>query len=305
MKSLKTSICSIFQNKYATAPKAITLWEALTTPWQSALIKQIQSLPYQSFEQHKLKGKLLAITPSSFQLGGRGEKHHVHHSGYLAFDIDGLKDKLDYAFNKIIQLPYISYCGKSASGKGLWGLMPIMDPSLHNEHFNAMVTYFNNLGITIDTAPRNVASYRFLAYDPHAYFNDNAQVFKETQTNEKIFVKPEINYIPIEVDQYNIWRLFNQHADFDVIHNILLEAGWKYHSTKAEKVRYTRPGKDPRNGLSAEYHTARKTFFVFSSEAPQAQFFINKGGGSPCDIVLQYAAHGDRKKARNIIKSHL
>lgn len=305
MKSLKTSICSIFQNKFATTPKAITLWEALTTPWQSALVKQIQSLPYLSFEQHKLKGELLAITPSSFQVGGRGEKHHVHHSGYLAFDIDGLKDQLDYVFNKISQLPHISYCGKSASGKGLWGLMPIMDPSLHNEHFNAMATYFYDLGVSIDTAPSNVASFRFLAYDPHAYFNDEALIFKKTQTIERVLVKPEINTIPIKEDQHNIWRIFNQHADFNVIHNILLEAGWNYHSTKAEKVRYTRPGKDPRNGLSAEYHTGRKTFFVFSSEAPQAQFFIDKRGGSPCDIVLQYAAQGDRKKARKIIKQHL
>jgi len=68
MKSLKISICSIFQNKYATKPKSINLWEALNTPWQSTLIKRIQSLPYKSAEQQNLKGKLLAITPAVSKL---------------------------------------------------------------------------------------------------------------------------------------------------------------------------------------------------------------------------------------------
>ena len=305
MKSLKTSICSIFQNKYATKPKSITLWEALHTPWQTALIKRIQSLPYKSLEQQKLKGELLAITPSSIQVGGRGEKYHIHHSGYLAFDIDGLNDKMVNAFNRIIQLPYISYCGKSVSGNGLWGLIPIKDTRLHNEHFNAMIALFKSIGISIDTAPRNVASYRFLAYDHEAYFNDSALTFENTLKAERTLIKPEISINSMALDHINIWKTFNLQADFNLIHNILLEAGWKYHSTKGEKVRYTRPGKDPRNGLSAEYHTGLKTFFVFSSEAPQANFFINKGGGSPCDIVVQYAAQGDRIRARKIIKSHL
>ena len=305
MKILTTSICSIFQNKYATKPKSITLWEALNTPWQSTLIRRIQSLPYKSVEQQNLKGKLLAITPSSFQLGGRGEKYHLLHSGYLAFDIDGLNDKLTDTFNRITEIPYISYCGKSASGKGLWGLIPIMHPAKHNDHFNAMAYFFNDIGITIDTAPRNVASYRFLAYDPDAYFNDGARTFEKTVTNERALIKPDVQTISPEVNLNNVWQIFNQQADFNVIHNILLEAGWKYHSTKGEKIRYTRPEKDPRNGLSAEYHTRLKTFFVFSSEAPQAHFFINKGGGSACDIVVQYAAHGDRKRAYQIIKSNL
>jgi hypothetical protein len=302
MESLKNAQCSIFENKYCTSPQPITLLEALIIPRQINLIDAIRKCSYKSSMQQYLKGKLLAITPCSLQIGGRGEKFHHRHSGYLAFDVDGLGEKISDTFKEIIQIPYIAYCGKSASGNGLWGLLPIENPVCHKQHFDAMTLVFKKVGVTIDQAPRNVASYRFLSYDSEAYFNDSAIVFKEVIFPQKLEKEalPEKFIMKVET---NIWQDFNREASFDLIHNILLSAGWEYHSTHGVKVRYTRPGKLTKDGLSAEYHTGLKTFFVFSNEAPAASFFINKGGGSPCDVVVQYAANGDLKKAYQILKS--
>jgi hypothetical protein len=302
MNNLANAQCSIFENKYSTVPFLITLSQALTVPRQLDLISEIRGCTYKSKRQQYLKGQLLAITPSSLQNGGRGERFHDKHSGYLSFDVDGLGNKIDDTLKRITQLPYVSYCGKSASGNGLWGLVPIKYPSYHKYHFDALIQTFNLINIKLDPAPRNVASYRFLAYDPDAYFNDQAEIFSKVVSGKRNFVKPKVQLVLGGQDE-NVWSCFNHQASFALIHNILLNAGWKYHSTKGEKVRYTRPDKETGNGLSAEYHTTRKTFYVFSSEAPKAHFFINKGGGSPCDIVLQFAANGDKKAAYQILKS--
>lgn len=302
MRSLKKAWCSIFENKYSTSPKSITLFEALSTSWQADILREIRQCEYKSSRQQYLKGKLLAITPCSQQIGGRGERFHQCHSGYLAFDVDGLGESLDKMFTRIITIPHIAYCGKSASGNGLWGLIPIEFVEFHKEHFDAMVHYFSGLGISLDTAPRNVASYRFLSFDPDAFFNDQAIPFKERLLPEIVVNNPLSGQLKSDVES-NIWQYFNRKADPDIINTILLNGGWKCHSHKGPRIRYTRPGKEVKNGLSAEYHTILKTFFVFSSEAPAAQFFINKKGGSPCDILIKYAAGGDRKRAYQILKS--
>jgi len=302
MRSLKKAWCSIFENKYSTSPKSITLFDALSISWQANILSEIRQCEYKSSRQQYLKGKLLAITPCSHQIGGRGERFHQCHSGYLAFDIDGLGESLDKIFARIITIPHIAYCGKSASGNGLWGLIPIEFIEFHKEHFDAMVHYFSALGITLDTAPGNVASYRFLSFDPDAFFNDQAIPFKERLFAETLVNKPLSGQLRSGNDR-NIWQDFNRQADPDSINTILLNAGWKCHSHKGPRIRYTRPGKEVKDGLSAEYHTSLKTFFVFSSEAPAAQFFINKKGGSPCDILIHYAADGDRKRAYQILKS--
>ena len=302
MRSLKTAMCSIFENKYGTSPKPIILFDAISKCWQPQILQDIRNCGYKSIRQQYLKGKLLAITPCSLQVGGRGEKFHQKHSGYLAFDIDGLAETMDKTFSKIVQIPYVAYCGKSASGNGLWGLIPIECPEFHNEYFEAMVQEFSSIGICLDPAPSSVASYRFLAYDPKAYFNDKAMVFEKRCGSKKVAFEPLNRELKWSTGR-NLWQDFNKAADLNIINAILLNAGWKFHSHKGPKFRYTRPGKEVRDGLSAEYHSILKTFFVFSSEAPAAEFFINKGGGSPCDVLIHYAAGGDTKKAYQVLKS--
>ena len=72
----------------------------------------------------------------------------------------------------------VAYCGLSVSGRGYWGLVPIHDPAMHKEHFEALQDDFHFIGIKIDPAPGNVASPRYYSYDSNGYFNAKATVYK-------------------------------------------------------------------------------------------------------------------------------
>lgn len=144
----------------------------------SEFIEEIRRV--QDAEVYKAKKKNLpGITPSG-RFRERKESALIQHSGLLQFDIDE-KDNLGWDMlhlkGLITQLPYVAYCGYSTSGRGLWGLIPIKYPEKHNRHFEALKNAFASAGVKIDTAPQNVASFRFASYDPEPYINPDAVVF--------------------------------------------------------------------------------------------------------------------------------
>jgi hypothetical protein len=227
------------------------------------------------------------------------------HTGYISFDIDNLGKAILMVFEKIKLIPFVFYCGRSVSGNGLWGLMKISNPEMHKEHFDAMEAAFMAIGIVIDPAPRNVASLRFICYDPEAYINENALTF--TKILEPVIrPKKELKKYTGPKSETNIWENFRNNVEFDDINDILLNAGWSYHSTTGNKVRYTRPGKSTRAGISADYHTEKRTFYIFSSNAPGLEYFKQEESeqfsGSAATVLLAYAASGDTKEAYKKIK---
>lgn len=308
MRNLHNTIISKFipyigqdgQYHMSTDPVSVSLLDALRDDSQNNLLNALRSFQYKCPEQSELKRQLIAVTPSSLQESGRGERYHKQHSGFIQFDIDGVKKgDQDKLFALLCSIPYVSYCGLSASGNGYWGLFPIANTDKHTQHFDAMELAFKEWGILIDTKPRNLASLRFLSYDENAHFNFDAKVFDKIVVPKKVIKKP---LQQSSQSQDNPWANFNSNADFDLVHTILLNAGWQYHHTQKEKVRYTRPEKDTRAGISADYHTGLRTFFVFSDQAPSAEFFIKKNGGSASDILLHYAANGDSKQAYKLLR---
>lgn len=314
-KTLFQSQCSLFRPYYWKAKERwcmgkipeIVNFDILTNPpaEQIELIKNIRSLPYKSDEQSELKRRLLAISASSIQIGGRGERYHSLHSGFICFDIDGTGQDTDVVFEIVKRIPYVCFCSRSVSGKGIWGLIPISNKDMHSEHFDALEVSFMGIGIKIDPAPRNVASLRFLSYDPDAYVNEQAIVFTKIKEKPKPTDR-ELKFREQYKSDQDIWQNFRNNVEFDDINDILLNAGWSYHSTSGAKVRYTRPGKSTRAGISADYHTDKRTFYIFSSNAPGLEYFKDLGSerfaGSAATILLAYAANGDKKEAYKLMK---
>jgi hypothetical protein len=104
----------------------------------------------------------------------------ISHSGLIQIDIDDLYEgDLEHIKKDLQKLDEIAYLGKSVSGKGLWGLIPIPpDPEYHRDYFdNLLKTFEERIGITLDDKPKNVASLRGYSYDPQAYFNHSAIPF--------------------------------------------------------------------------------------------------------------------------------
>jgi hypothetical protein len=175
---LDVQISSFSSVKNTDAPVNVNLLDWLKVDHKD-VIQHLRSL---SGETYKNKKRSLAgITPSG-TFSNRSESGLIEHSGLIQFDIDG-KDNtvnMDDLKHKIKHIPYVAYLSYSTSGNGLWGLIPIQHKDRHKAHFRAIQKAFDNAGITVDPAPSNVASFRFISYDPDPYFNNDAEVFTYT-----------------------------------------------------------------------------------------------------------------------------
>lgn len=148
----------------------------------------------------KLKKKLPAGIVSGIARNGIGEQNIVERNNVIGIDIDADKNPAIYDWEALKLLisksPYVAYIGLSVSGLGIYVLIPIVNGMKHKEHFNAIVKDFANTtftfiqgqdteptilhGITLDPAPSNISSKRFVSYDPHPYINTNAQIYTKT-----------------------------------------------------------------------------------------------------------------------------
>lgn len=148
----------------------------------------------------ELKRELPAGIISGTAEGGIGEQNIVSRNNVVAVDIDAKDNPALYDWEAVKAVlgtsPYIAYAGLSVSGLGVWALISVADGMNHKQHFDAIAADFANTtftvmqgqdteptilhGITIDRAPANIASKRFVSFDPHPYINTNAQIYTKT-----------------------------------------------------------------------------------------------------------------------------
>lgn len=134
--------------------------------------------------RNTIKARLPAITPSGL-FAVRKIEGLISHSGLICLDIDagdnptiddwsGLKARLP-------NLEHILYAGLSASGRGLFCLIPIADGKQHLQHFFALEKDFKEAGIILDAACKDITRLRGFSYDDAAYVNFGARVYKKVQ----------------------------------------------------------------------------------------------------------------------------
>jgi len=136
-----------------------------------------------------LKKQLPAVTISGIFTERKAELL-ISHSGFIQIDIDHFSDK-----SALITDPYTYSLFKSASGGGL-AIVVKINPEKHKESFNWLRNYyFQQFGIVIDSAPQNVASLRFVSYDPELITNERSKIARTLI--EKKYVSKSL---PIVVD---------------------------------------------------------------------------------------------------------
>ncbi|TAE21633.1 MAG: hypothetical protein EAZ91_24860 [Cytophagales bacterium] len=179
--TLLNVLVSCFQN-YGTPtnPQEVNLLTWLCSKKHQPSIEAIREIA-DKVERDRLKSTLPAITPSAL-FTYRAEANLVpdSHTNLIQFDIDG-KDNPDIRNfsqlkTELQKLPFVAYCGLSASGQGYWGLVPIADPNRHTQHFDSMTRIFAHYGIRLDPKVRNVASLRGYSYDSDPYLPDRVMV---------------------------------------------------------------------------------------------------------------------------------
>lgn len=323
-----TEKCSLFKPYFfkgdwrmGTTPETVSIIDMLLIEWQPEVLQNVRGAKSKD-EKSEFKRKLWGITPSSVQEGGRGIENVVEHSGLLQFDIDPadnpiLSEPGGMAKVKkcLVNIPYTLYCGLSASATGFWGLFRLSHPHLHTQHFDAMSKAFKDLGIKIDHAPRSIASLRFVSYDPDGFYNEDAAIFDLRIEPLPVERKPLVieGGSDDDSDGKELINKFNSECTAELMHEILINFGFNYHSHRGRSYRFTRPGKATKAGLSVDYHDDKRTLYCFSSEVPGLEHWKEeKSSGwscSPITALLLYGCGGKDKQhwamAFNYIKSKL
>ncbi|MBL7795371.1 MAG: PriCT-2 domain-containing protein [Saprospiraceae bacterium] len=172
---------SYFKNCTATdAPVTVSLLTFLRSERYRTAVDRVRAETDKKTRDNLKRELLPAVTPSGI-FSHRAERGLLKHSGLIAGDIDFADNPYnpETIKNQVAKIRNVAYCGLSASGRGLWFLVPVKYPERHKEHFAALVADFARLGITLDTAPANVASLRFYSYDPDARYNPAAVAYSK------------------------------------------------------------------------------------------------------------------------------
>ena len=126
-------------------------------------------------ERRRLKAYALpACTPSGTWMDRKADTTEPETlNGWVQFDIDGINDagKAADLREALKRIPEIAFCGLSASGRNLWGLVKVKHPNKAVQHFQQLRLDFTRYGIHIDSVgkPKQL---RFYTYDPGAYIAD-------------------------------------------------------------------------------------------------------------------------------------
>lgn len=283
---------SAFRNmKSQHRPVTISLYEWLTTSKYKDRIEALRNCT-DAAVQANMKLELPVCIPS----GTFDENLKlIQHSGFIAIDVDA-KDNPSYSpeqiKEKMCSFANVLFCGYSCRGKGVWALIPLLDPTRHFDHFKALEVVFLKMGIVIDNSCHNVNRLRFCSYDSEPYFNYNASVFSLVMVEEK---KPKISLkSPDYIHVNNVFDNFNLHGD---IVNLLTNHGWTYLKEKNDRVYFSRPDKAGK-GVSGNYHTGLRLFTTWSSST----VFEAKKAYNPSQMFNILECNSDWKQAAKKLK---
>ena len=76
-------------------------------------------------------------------------------------------------------LPFIFYAGLSCSGRGVFALIKIADPTKHRAYFRALADYFGGIGYKVDESGKDVCRLRVASWDGSPVFNPDSEVWSE------------------------------------------------------------------------------------------------------------------------------
>lgn len=135
-------------------------------------------------ERQDYKKKTASAVTVSGTFLVRNQNNLIEHSGFICIDFD------DFDFTKYDDLKkdiYTYAAFKSVSGLGVAVIVRV-NKEKHKESFQFLQRYyFTKYGCVIDSAPQNVASLRFISYDPELFKNEKSKVSGIYKEPEKKF----------------------------------------------------------------------------------------------------------------------
>ena len=142
-----------------------------------AKVEALRALPYGSAEFNQAKRQMPCYTPSGV-FSVRNSEGLICHSGVLCVEWDKVED-VDALKDLLGGLPFVYYAGLSCSGRGVFALVKIAEPTKHREYFKALANYFGGIGYEVDRSGSDVCRLRVASYDAEPIFNANSEVWNE------------------------------------------------------------------------------------------------------------------------------
>lgn len=180
MKNIFDSTISVYNGMYDTTGNAITLRTFLVSQKYKDDVLRLRSTKDKE-GRDRIKKRLPQACVSGLFSPSRKATNLVKHSGAICIDIDG-KDNVGLDMNvvksELQKLPQVAYVSFSASGKGLFVIIPLKYPDWHRLQFKQLQLDFANMGIVIDPACGDVARMRCYSYDSNPYINENAILYE-------------------------------------------------------------------------------------------------------------------------------
>ena len=166
------------QSEPSTVQESVDLFEFMDDTSRKAEILALRETEDVK-EKKEIKEDLPCITPSGL-FSKRISSGLIKHSGYICIDIDAKDNPQITDFERqrdeIAKIKNVAYCALSVSGKGLFCIIPIVQPDLHKEYFQALKWCFGKLGIVIDKNCSDVTRLRVCTYDPKRYRNEEEAI---------------------------------------------------------------------------------------------------------------------------------
>ena len=142
-----------------------------------ARVEALRALPYGSEAFNQAKRQMPCYTPSGV-FSVRNSEGLICHSGVLCVEWDKVED-VDALKDLLGGLPFVYYAGLSCSGRGVFALVKIAEPTKHREYFKALANYFGGIGYEVDRSGSDVCRLRVASYDAEPIFNANSEVWNE------------------------------------------------------------------------------------------------------------------------------
>ena len=128
-------------------------------------------------KRKQLKQALPCATLSGLFAGGRRAENLVKHSGLICIDIDHCDTTA--TMNKLKGWDIVAFASRSASGNGVYAIIPLAHPDKHLGQFLALERCFESEGIEIDKACKDVTRIRFISFDDDMFYRPDAAEFTE------------------------------------------------------------------------------------------------------------------------------
>lgn len=142
-----------------------------------ARVEALRALPYGSAEFSQAKRSMPCYTPSGVFSVWNSEGL-IKHSGMLCIEWDKVED-VDALKDLLGGLPFVYYAGLSCSGRGVFALVKIAEPTKHRAYFRALADYFGGIGYKVDESGKDVCRLRVASWDGSPVFNPDSEVWSE------------------------------------------------------------------------------------------------------------------------------